>query len=59
MPYWWDDTGVWCGNVPQDLKYSKCGRCGDAPGKTGANQGGTFDKGVITATYKSGSVGCF
>ncbi|KAJ6640199.1 hypothetical protein Bhyg_12948 [Pseudolycoriella hygida] len=55
MPYWWDDTGVWCGNDPQDLQYSTCGRCGDAQRGTTANQGGYYDKGVITATYESGS----
>lgn len=56
MPYWWDDTGVWCGNVPQDLQYSTCGRCGDALFESTANQGGIYDKGVITETYASGSV---
>ncbi len=56
QPYWWDDTGVWCGNVPQDLQYSTCGRCGDASRGSTANQGGIYDKRVITATYASGSV---
>ena len=55
-PYWYDNSGVWCGNVPQDTRYSTCGRCGDRQGETGANQGGEFDKGVITATYQAGSV---
>lgn len=59
MPYWWDDTGVWCGNVPQDLQYSTCGRCGDASRGTTANQGGIYDKGVITGTYAAGSVNAF
>ena len=56
QPYWWDNSGVWCGNVQQDTRYSTCGRCGDAPGETTANQGGIYDKGVIVATYQSGSV---
>lgn len=56
MPYWWDNTGVWCGNAPQDLQYSTCGRCGDASGESNANQGGIYDKEVITETYASGSV---
>jgi len=56
QPYWWDNHGVWCGNVDQDTRYSTCGRCGDSPGQTSANQGGIYDKGVIVATYQSGSV---
>lgn len=54
--FWWDHTGVWCGNVHQDLNNSQCGRCGDAPGNTHANQGGRYDKAIITATYQAGSV---
>lgn len=56
MPYWWDDTGVWCGNIEQNLHYSQCGRCGDAAGGSTANQGGIYDKGVITGTYTAGQV---
>ncbi|XP_037037766.1 uncharacterized protein LOC119075432 [Bradysia coprophila] len=55
QPFWWDDTGVWCGNVQQDINFSTCGRCGDAPGNTHANQGGRYDKGIITATYNAGA----
>lgn len=58
QPFWWDHTGVWCGNVQQDLSYSTCGRCGDAPGNTHAAQGGRYDKGIVTATYNAGAV-CF
>ncbi|OXA43054.1 hypothetical protein Fcan01_22124 [Folsomia candida] len=56
QPYWWDNTGVWCGNVNQDMQYSSCGRCGDAPGESTANQGGIYDKGVIVRNYTSGSI---
>ena len=56
QPYWWDNQGVWCGNVQQDTSYSTCGRCGDRQGETTANQGGIYDKGVIVATYQSGAV---
>jgi len=56
QPYWWDNMGVWCGNVHQDAQYSTCGRCGDAPGQSSANQGGTYDKGVIVASYAAGSI---
>jgi len=55
QPYWWDNTGVWCGNVQQNQQYSRCGRCGDAPGESTANQNGIYDKKVIVATYQSGS----
>ncbi|OXA41598.1 Dopamine beta-hydroxylase [Folsomia candida] len=24
-PYWYDNKGVWCNNVHQDLQYSQCG----------------------------------
>lgn len=56
VPFWWNDTGVWCGNVQQNLQYSTCGRCGDDPGNTHANQGGRYDKGIITGTYTAGQV---
>ncbi|XP_037049032.1 uncharacterized protein LOC119083426 [Bradysia coprophila] len=56
QPFWWDDTGVWCGNVQQNQQYSTCGRCGDAPGNTHAQQGGRYDKGIITGTYNAGQV---
>ncbi|OXA49389.1 uncharacterized protein LOC110854634 [Folsomia candida] len=56
QPYWWDNSGVWCGNVPQDLTYSTCGRCGDVLGETTANQGGIYDKGVIVRNYTAGSI---
>lgn len=59
MPFWWDHTGVWCGNVHQDFSYSTCGRCGDAEGNTLANQGGIYDKGIITATYRAGQVSAY
>lgn len=59
LPFWWDDSGVWCGNVLQDLQYSTCGRCGDAPGNTDANQGGRYDKGIITGRYTAGEVSLF
>lgn len=59
QPFWWDHTGVWCGNVQQDLSYSTCGRCGDAPGNTHANQGGRYDKAIVTATYSPGSVSAY
>lgn len=55
-PFWWNDTGVWCGNIQQDLQYSRCGRCGDEPGETHANQGGRYDKAIITGTYTAGQV---
>lgn len=56
MPFWWNDSGVMCGDVVQDLQYSRCGRCGDAQGQTHANQGGTYDKGIVTGTYTAGQV---
>lgn len=56
QPFWWDHTGVWCGNQQQNLQYSTCGRCGDAPGNSHAAQGGRYDKGLITATYNAGQV---
>lgn len=56
MPFWWNDTGVMCGDVVQDLQYSRCGRCGDTLGQTFANQGGVYDKGIITGTYSAGQV---
>lgn len=56
QPFWWDDNGVWCGNVQQDTNYSTCGRCGDAPGNSHAAQGGRYDKGIITGTYNAGQV---
>lgn len=59
MPFWWDDSGVWCGNVQQDLQYSTCGRCGDAPGNTHADQGGRYDKGIITGRYTAGAVSVY
>ncbi|KAG4079653.1 hypothetical protein HA402_010433 [Bradysia odoriphaga] len=55
-PFWWNDTGVWCGNEQQDLQYSRCGRCGDIFGETHANQGGQFDKAIITGTYQAGQI---
>jgi len=55
QPFWWDDTGVWCGNANQDQNFSTCGRCGDAPGNTHANRGGRYDKGIITGTYTAGA----
>lgn len=45
-----------CGNVLQDLQYSTCGRCGEAPGNRDASQGGIFDKGIIVRSYTAGSV---
>lgn len=59
VPFWWDDSGVWCGNVPQDQQYSTCGRCGDAPGNSDAVQGGRYDKGIVTGTYNAGEVSIF
>lgn len=56
QPFWWDDTGVWCGNVQQDINFSSCGRCGDAAGNSHAAQGGRYDKGIVTATYNAGAV---
>ncbi|XP_037045250.1 uncharacterized protein LOC119080785 [Bradysia coprophila] len=56
QPFWWDDTGVWCGNVQQDQQYSTCGRCGDAPGNSHAAQGGRYDKGIVTGTYNAGQI---
>ncbi|KAG4078171.1 hypothetical protein HA402_002223 [Bradysia odoriphaga] len=56
MPFWWNDTGVMCGDVVQDAQFSRCGRCGDAFGETHANQGGTYDKGIITGTYTAGQI---
>lgn len=56
MPFWWNDTGVMCGDEVQDMNYSRCGRCGDAFGQTHANQHGTYDKGIVTATYTAGQV---
>lgn len=56
MPFWWNDTGVMCGDEVQDINFSRCGRCGDAFGQTHANQGGTYDKGIITGTYNAGQV---
>jgi len=55
QPYWWDNQGVWCANVQQDVNYSSCGRCGEAAGNRDASQGGMYDKGVITRSYTSGS----
>lgn len=56
QPFWWDHTGVWCGNANQNLQYSTCGRCGDAQGNTHANQGGRYDKNVIVSTYTAGQI---
>ncbi|OXA36957.1 hypothetical protein Fcan01_28290 [Folsomia candida] len=28
MPYWWDNQGVWCGNVNQDMQVSTWGGVG-------------------------------
>jgi len=56
QPYWWDNTGVWCNNVQQDLNNSQCGRCGEAAGNRDASQGGIYDKNVIVANYTAGSV---
>jgi len=55
QPYWWDHQGVWCGNVQQDVNFSTCGRCGDSPGGSDANQNGIYDKKVIVANYTAGS----
>jgi len=55
-PYYWDHQAVWCGNVQQDLSYSTCGRCGDVRGEITFNQGGYYDKGIIVASYTSGSI---
>jgi len=54
QPFWWDDTGVWCGNVPQNVNVSTCGRCGDTPGNAHAARDGRYDKGIITGTYNAG-----
>jgi len=54
QPFWWDDTGVWCGNQQQNQQFSTCGRCGDAPGQSHAARGGRYDKGIITGTYNAG-----
>jgi len=54
QPFWWDDSGVWCGNVQQNVNVSNCGRCGDTPGQSHAARGGRYDKGVITGTYNAG-----
>ncbi len=59
QPFWWDHTGVWCGNIQQNLQYSQCGRCGDAPGNSHAAQGGRYDKGIITGTYNAGQVSVY
>jgi len=56
QPFWWDDTGVMCGNIQQNLQYSQCGRCGDAPGNAHAQQGGRYDKGIVTGTYTAGQI---
>lgn len=56
QPFWWDNFGVWCGNVHQNTAFSTCGRCGESPGNRDASQGGIFDKGIIVATYTAGSV---
>jgi len=55
QPYWWDNEGVWCNNVKQDLQYSTCGRCGEAAGNRDASQNGIYDKKVIVANYTAGS----
>ncbi|OXA43325.1 uncharacterized protein LOC110859008 [Folsomia candida] len=55
-PYWYDNKGVWCNNVHQDLQYSQCGRCGEAAGNYDASQGGIYDKGALTGNYTSGSI---
>ncbi|KAG4066149.1 hypothetical protein HA402_010351 [Bradysia odoriphaga] len=56
QPFWWDDTGIVCGHAAQDLQYSTCGRCGDRLGETHAQQGGRYDKGIITATFTAGQI---
>lgn len=57
QPFWWDNFGVWCGNVQQNTAFSTCGRCGEgSPGNRDASQGGIFDKNIIVATYTAGSV---
>lgn len=60
QPFWWDNFGVWCGNVHQNTAFSTCGRCGESPGSRDASQNGRYDKGIIVATYTAGSVSrCF
>lgn len=52
----WDSQGVWCGNVPQDINFSNCGRCGDPPGRSDFNLNGVYGHPVITGTYSAGQV---
>jgi len=54
-PTYWDYQAVWCGNNPQDLAISDCGRCGDIKGETNFQRGGLYDKNVIGGNYTSGS----
>jgi len=58
-PNWWDRTfwdsqGVWCGDIPQDINFSNCGRCGDPPGRSDFNLNGVYGHPVITGTYSAG-----
>ena len=49
---------VWCGNAPQDLDYSACGRCGDPIGEHNHTHGGMYGNGYIPshAHYHAGSI---
>jgi len=56
QPYWWDNQGVWCNNVQQDVAISNCGRCGETAGNRDASQNGMYDKKVIAANFTAGSI---
>lgn len=53
------DDEIWCGNVKQYIKDTRCGICGDPvddPTPRANEHGGKYGRGIISATYTSGQV---
>jgi len=54
----WNDNEIWCGAAHQtDIPGTNCGPCGDpvGAGRPRPNElGGSWDRGIITATYNAG-----
>jgi len=56
QPAYWNNKGVWCNNVKQDMDYGQCARCGFALGDGEGDHGGLYGKGIIVQNYTSGAI---
>jgi hypothetical protein len=59
MPPNYDDGGLWCGGIKQDLVPTQCGICGDpiSDVKPRPNENkGTYGLGILAGNYTKGQV---